>query len=100
MTSGDQGVVIMARVDELGYDVPVGSTIVCLAKPGYPVIGAAEESLLPCTASLDGSTIFYATQGQGLDFQSGGNWITRFRILQPNGDMFTTPPGQFFVYPA
>ena len=100
MTANDIGVVIMATVNGLGFDVPAGSTIVCLAKPGYPVQGAAEESLTPCTASPDGSTLFYVSQGNGLDFQSGGNWTARFRVLTPSGDLFTTPPGQFYVFPA
>lgn len=99
MTSGDIGVVFVTTVNDLGYDVPAGSTITFLAKPGYPIVGAAEETY-PGSASLDGSTLFYSTQGNGVDFQSGGNWQYRFRVLDPSGNLYTTPPGQTFVNPA
>lgn len=100
MTSGDIGVVFVATVNGEGYDVPAGSTITFLAKPGYPNTGTAEETLTPCVASLDGSTLFYSSQGKGIDFQSGGNWQFRFRVLTPTGKLYTTPPGQTFVNPA
>ena len=102
MTVGDIGVVIVVELGTAAdpYTVPAGSVGTLLAKPGYPIRGAAEQSFGPVTFSIDGSTAFYTTQGQGLDFQSAGNWVVRVRINEPNGFQFTSPPGQFDVLPA
>ena len=102
MTAGDVGVVIVVTLstEQYPYTVPAGSTGVAIAAPGTIASYGAEEILGPVTFSPDGSTAFYVTQGNGLDYQSGGYWTTRVRINQPNGQQFTSPPGQFYVYPA
>jgi hypothetical protein len=98
MTSGDVGALILVTLNGLGFDVPAGSTGVLLAAPGYPTVGATEEPLTPVTFSIDGSTAFYYTQGNGIDFQSGGNWTVKVQVNTPTGQQFTSPPGQFYVY--
>ena len=102
MTAGDEGVIIVVTLStpQLPYTVPPGSTGTAFAAPGTIASYGPEESLGPVTFSPDGSTAFYVTQGKGIDYQSGGYWITKVRINQPNGQQFTSPPGQFYVFPA
>jgi hypothetical protein len=101
MTSGDRGVVIVVTLStaDFPYTVPAGSTGVAIAAPGTLASYGTEEQIGPVTFSPDGSTAFYVTQGNGLDYQSGGNWITKVQITQPSGQQYTSPPGQFYVFP-
>ena len=98
MTSGDIGVVIMATVNGLGFNVPSGSSVMTVAAPGTIASCGSELLLGPATFSPDGSTVYYVTQGNGLDYQSGGYWVTKFVVNTPDGRQFTTPPGQFYVF--
>ena len=102
MTVGDEGVLILVTLStaQFPYTVPPGSVGTLLASPGYPNNNAPEQSFTPITFSLDGSTAFYKTQGQGIDFQSSGNWTVKVRVNDPFGNQYTSPPGQFYVYPA
>jgi hypothetical protein len=101
MRANDRGVIILVTLSTLQYPytVPAGSTGTLLAAPGYPYQAAPQEALGPVTFSPDGSTAFYSTQGNGLDFQSGGNWTVEVQVADPFGNLYTSPPGQFYVFP-
>jgi hypothetical protein len=97
--ANDVGVVLDFPLNGLGFSVPGGSTGTLLAAPGYP-FNDQPVAIGPVTFSADGTQAFYTTQGNGLDFQSGGNWIVMVQIFVPgaNGPI-TTPPGQLYVSP-